>query len=52
MSSCNLWDAARNGDVSFVKDYLDAGANVNYINPNEVIGNNIGQFFHHAIIYY
>ena len=42
MSSRNLWDAAKNGDVSLVKEYLEAGADVNYKNPNEVIRNNIG----------
>ena len=42
MSGFNLWDAAKNGDVSLVKIYLDAGANVNFKNPNEVIRNNIG----------
>ena len=42
MWSFNLWDAAKNGDVSLVKIYLDAGANVNFKNPNEVIRNNIG----------
>jgi len=42
MSSSNLWDAVRNGDVSLVKEYLDAGVDANYKNPNEVIRNNIG----------
>ena len=42
MSSYNLWDAAKDGDISLVKEYLDAGADVNYKNPNEVIRNNIG----------
>jgi len=42
MSSSNLYDAAKNGNVSLVKNYLDAGADANYKNPNEVIRNNIG----------
>ena len=41
MSGSDLWDAAKNGNVSLVKIYLDAGADVNYKNPNEVIRNNI-----------
>ena len=45
MSSYNLWDAAKNGDISLVNKYLDAGADVNYKNPNEVIRNNIETFF-------
>jgi len=36
-----VWDAARNGDVSLMKKYLDAGADVNYKNSNEVARNNI-----------
>ena len=31
-----LWDAAENGDVNLVKNYLEAGVNVNYKNSNEV----------------
>ena len=42
MSSYNLWHAARNGDVSLLKQYLDAGADVNYKSLNEVMKNNIG----------
>jgi len=45
MSGFDLWDAASNDDVSLVKIYLDAGADVNYKNPNEVIRNNIGYCF-------
>ena len=42
MSGYNLWNAANNGDISLVKEYLDVGADANYKNPNEVIRNNIG----------
>ena len=42
-----LWNAAENGDVSLMENYLAAGTDVNYKNPNKVIRNNIGQFFHH-----
>jgi len=34
-----LWDAAKNGNVSFVKEYLDAGTDMNFKNPNEVVNN-------------
>jgi len=37
-----LWNAAKNGDVSLVETCLEAGVDVNYKNPNEVIRNNIG----------
>jgi len=36
----SCWDAARNGDASLVKNYLNAGADVNYKNPNKVVRNN------------
>ena len=42
LSYNHLWNASRNGAVSLVKGYLDAGADVNYKNPNKVIRNNIG----------
>jgi len=42
MSGFDLWNAAKNSNVSLVKTYLDAGADVNCKNLNEVIRNNIG----------
>jgi len=42
MSGFDLCDAVRNDDISLVKEYLAAGADVNYKNSNEVIRNNIG----------